>query len=477
MPEKRKHPPLSGSVGTQPTPSIAAMLSAQKVVDGPLLVSGFSEINGSVLNDTIVQRNCSLHIRGNLKGSLTIEPGGNVIVEGSVDGKVLNRGGKLVVKNRAIAQFVRVEGPPQAEAGGILKINLNAIACNWEALAKRVEGECAAVVKADAYGCGIDPVTATLAEAGCKTFFVSNLAEAKRVRAVAPKSTLYVLNGLYAGTGPVFAKVNARPVINSLIEMAEWDVFVGSSQWTGGLALNVETGTSRRGLSLEEAAALAERLRSSAHGITLLMSHLDNAEKPDHPLNHRQIALFQELRRLYGGVPASLANSSGIFVGPRAHCDLVRPGAALYGINPTPGVRNPMLPVIELRARIVQVRSMAPGETVAYNAGWTAKRPTRLAVVSVGYADGYPRSGSASDNALQAIVGGQRCRIAGRPSMDLLAIDVTDLPDPTAARHGEMVTLIGGEISVNDLAAAAKSTAGEVLSGLGCRFHRIYYAS
>lgn len=147
-----------------------AMLSAQKVVEGPLLVSGFSDINGSVLNDTIVQRNCSLHIRGNLKGSLTIEPGGNVIVEGSVDGKVLNRGGKLVVNNRAIAQFVRVEGPPEAEAGGVLRINLNAIACNWEALAKRVAGECAAVVKADAYGCGIDPVTATLAEAGCKTF-------------------------------------------------------------------------------------------------------------------------------------------------------------------------------------------------------------------------------------------------------------------------------------------------------------------
>ena len=338
-------------------------------------------------------------------------------------------------------------------------------------------GECAAVVKADAYGCGIDMVTAALAKSGCKTFFVSNLAEAKRVRTAAPNSTIYVLNGLYPGTGPTFAEVNAQPVISSLIEMAEWDVFVASSQWTGGFALNVDTGMTRLGISVEEAAAFAARTHSPTHGITLLTSHLDNAERPDHPLNDRQIKLFQDVRRLYGGVPASLANSSGIFLGSKAHCDLVRPGAALYGVNPTPGVCNPMLPVIELRARIVQVRNLVAGEAIACNGGWTAKRPTRLAVVSVGYADGYPRSGSVSDNTLRAIVGGKLCRLAGRASMDLLAVDVTDLPDPTPARHGEMVTLIGGEISIDDLAAAAKSTGSEVLSNLGRRFHRIYYAS
>jgi alanine racemase len=333
------------------------------------------------------------------------------------------------------------------------------------------------VVKADAYGCGIDQITAALAKSGCKTFFVSNLAEAKRVRAATPKSTIYVLNGLYCGTGPTFAEVNARPVINSLIEMAEWDGFVASSQWTGGFALNVNTGMSRLGISVEEAAAFAARTHSPKHGIALLMSHLDNAERPDHPLNDRQIRLFKDLCRLYGGVPGSLANSSGIFVGPKAHCHLVRPGAALYGINPTPGVGNPMLPVIKLRARIVQVRNLVRGETIAYNTGWSAKRTTRLALVSVGSADGYPRSGEASNNRLQAVVGGQRCRIVGRASMDLLAIDVTDLACPTATRHGEMVTLIGEEISVDDLAAAVQSTGGEVLSTLGRRFHRIYHAS
>jgi alanine racemase len=210
------------------------------------------------------------------------------------------------------------------------------------------------------------------------------------------------------------------------------------------------------------------------------MSRLDHAEKPDHPLNVRQIGVFRDLRRLYDGVPASLANSSGIFVGAKIHFDLVRTGAALYGVNPTPGQSNPMRPVMELQARIVQVRDVARGDTIADDIGWTAKRRTRLALVSVGYADGYPRLPNVSDGKLCVIIGGRRCPVAGRPSMDLLPVDVTDLPDPAAARYGEMATLIGAqagaEVGIDDLAMAAKSTGREVLSGLGHRFHRIYYA-
>ena len=206
------------------------------------------------------------------------------------------------------------------------------------------------------------------------------------------------------------------------------------------------------------------------------MSSLANGEKLDSPQHDRQIGAFRELRRLYGGVPASLAGSSGIFIGAKTHFDLVRAGGALYGINPTPGVANPMLPVLELRARIVRVRNLVAGEMIADGAGWIAKRPTRLAWVSVGYADGYPRPASPSDNKLHVIVGGQRCPVAGPPSMDLLPVDVTGLVDPKAARFGAMVTLIGAELGIGDLAAAAKSTAAELLSHLGHRFHRIYHA-
>ena len=450
------------------------MLSADKIDLGePLLVSGSSEINGSLLNNTIVQQNCSLHVRGNLRGNLTIEPGATVVVEGSVDGKIINRGGRLVVNNKGLAACVTLDGPPEAQACGVLKINLTAIASNWERLSKHTEVECASVVKGNAYGCGIDPVVSALSKSGCKSFFVTNLPEAKRVRAIAPSETIYVLHGLYSGTAPAFADLNARPVINSMIEMAEWDAFVASHQWRGGCALNVDTGENGVGLSMEEAVAFAPKVRTRNHGITLLMSYLDNNEKANHSLNERQINLFRDLRGLYSGIPSSLANSSGIFLGPNTHFDLVRAGSALYGVNPTPDLSNPMLPVVELRARIVQVRSLTRGDNFAGNIGRTAKQCTRLAMVSVGYADGYPY---ASANKLQVLVGGYRCPVAGHPSMDLLPIDVSDLPDPTAARHGEMVTLIGGEIGIDDLAAATKSTGREVLSHLGSRFHRIYYA-
>jgi len=262
------------------------MLSVGQIdVAEPLLVSSSSDINGSVLNDTIVQANCSLHVRGNILGSLTIEPGATVVVEGSVDGKIINRGGSLVVNNKGLAACITLDGPAEAEACGILKINLTAIASNWEWLSKYTEAECASVVKANAYGCGIEPIASALSKSGCKIFFVTNLPEAKRVRAIAPKVTIYVLHGLYSGTAPAFAEVNAQPVINSLIEMAEWDAFVTSHQWSGGCALNVATGESGVGLSMEEAAAFAPKVHAPNHGITLLMSHLDNDEKANHPLN------------------------------------------------------------------------------------------------------------------------------------------------------------------------------------------------
>ena len=452
------------------------MLLAEKTIDdGPLLVDDTRFINGSVLNDTIVHKNCSLHIRGNLKGNLTIEQGASVVIEGAVDGKVVNNGGRLVVHHKGIVGFLRVDGPPEAEAGGILKVDLTAIVFNWEMLAKRVACECAAVVKADAYGCGIEPVVTALTEIGCKTFFVSNLAEARRVRAAAPQSIVYVLNGLFAGNGATFAEINVRPVINSLVEMAEWDAFVASSQWTGGFALNFDIGQSRHGLPLPEASALAARTQSPGHGIALLVSQLDQPGPPDNPLHDRQFEVLQDLRRLYGGVPVSVAGSSGIFAAPKLHFDLVRPGAALFGLNPTPGATNPMVPVVELKARIVQVHNLSPGETTAHQHGWTAKRPTRVAMVAVGYADGYPRSVS-TVAAPQAIVGNQLCPIIGR-SMDQLAIDVTDLAAPSAARRDGMVTLIGGEISVDGLAAATASSGREILSILGHRFHRVCYAT
>jgi alanine racemase len=431
-----------------------------------------------VLSDTVVQRNCTLHVRGNLLGSLIIEPGASVVVDGSVDGRIINKGGRLQVHNKGLAACVSVDGPSEAEAGGILKINLSNLAANYETLAKRTEAECAAVVRADAYGCGIGPIAGALAKSGCSTFFVSNLPEAKSVRAVAPQATIYVLNGFYSGSGPAFAAINARPVINSAIELAEWDMFVGAQAWEGGCALNVDTGESGLGLSFEEAMAFAPRVQMLNHGVTLLLSRLNHALAPGDPRNERRLETFHELRRFYRGIPASLADSSGIFFGSNVHFDLVRAGSALYGINPTPGAANPMLPVIELKARILQVRDLAAPESNNGARGKSsAKRRTRLALVSLGYADGYPQPSADSGVPLQAMIGGQRCPVAATPSIDFLPIDVTDLPDRSVVRFGAMVTLIGDGIGIDDLAAASGSTGREILSRLGRRFHRIYYAS
>lgn len=374
------------------------------------------------------------------------------------------------------AEAVTTAGPPAAEAGGILSIDLAAIEANWRALGRRaMPAECAAVVKADGYGLGLVPVAKRLAKAGCKSFFVADLAEARALRAALPDQAIYVLDGLLPNTAAAFAEVNARPVIGSLVELAEWDAFCSAQQWHGGAALHVDTGMNRLGISVDEAAALAPRIRAENHGITLLMSHLACADQADNPLNQKQMGLFREVRLLYRGIPASIAASSGIFLGNPAHCDMVRPGAALYGVNPTPGKPNPMQAVVELKAHVLAVRSIGKGETVGYGGVWTARHASRVAIIAAGYADGYLRSASATDEApgSDAMVAGKRCPLAGRISMDLLAVDVSALPEK-AVRRGDLVTLIGDDVTLDDVALKAGTIGYEVLTSLGRRYHRVY---
>jgi len=369
-----------------------------------------------------------------------------------------------------------INPPLVPETGGTLKIDLAAIEANWRTLSRQVRtAECAAVVKANAYGLGLEPVAAKLAQAGCKTFFVADLAEARRLRSRAREAAIYVLNGFSPESGQAFIEIGARPVINGTTELAEWDAFVAEHNWHGGAALHVDTGMNRLGIPIDEAAALAPRVQTDNHGIALLMSHLACAEIANHPLNASQIRLFNDIRLLFRGVPASLANSSAIFLGDAAHCDLARPGAALYGINPTPGRPNPMQSVVELSGRILQIRKVDRGESVGYGAAWTAKRPSRLAVAAVGYADGLPRAASGIDRgpASMASIAGKLCPFVGRVSMDLICVDITDLSDGVAHR-GDEATFIGNGISIDDVAASAGTIAYEILTHLGARCHLVY---
>ncbi|HXW42867.1 MAG TPA: alanine racemase, partial [Xanthobacteraceae bacterium] len=298
----------------------------------PLVISRPTETDGSVFTDAIVQRYCSLHVRGSIAGSLTIEPGADVLVDGSVHGKIINRGGRLVVNHKGLTACVAHEGPPESEAGATLTINLTAIAYNYDRLAKRTDAECAAVLECNAYGCGVDWIAAALAKSGCRTFFVTNLAEARRVRTAAPDSTIYVMHGLHADAAPLFANLNVRPVINSALQLAEWHAFASSDRWSGGCALNVDTGANGLGLSMEEAAELSAEMNAAEHDIALLMSTMAKTGRADHSQSERQLALFNDLRRLYHGIPASLAGAAGILLDRKTHFELVRADTALFGV-------------------------------------------------------------------------------------------------------------------------------------------------
>ena len=372
-------------------------------------------------------------------------------------------------------------GPPADVAGGLLTIDLGALGANWRFLQDRVgPAECAAVVKADAYGIGLQPAVRALRRAGCRTFFVAHLAEGARARAACSDATVYVLNGFPPGAFGAYAASDLRPVLGSLDEIAEWAASCREAGEKRPAALHVDTGMNRLGLSVAEGLALAGDPSLDAFTPALLMSHLVSAEIPDDPINGRQIEAFGRARAAFPALPASLANSSGVFLAERPHHALVRPGYALYGGNPTPGRPNPMRPVVRLEARVIQVRETAGGERVGYNGQWTAREPRRLAVLSTGYADGYPRAGSGTDAKAEAgvawgeaIVAGRRCPFAGRISMDLIIVDVTGLP-AGSVRRGDLATLIGGDLTLDDVGRRAGTIGYEILTGLGARYARAY---
>ena len=322
------------------------------------------------------------------------------------------------------------------------------------------------MVKADAYGCGAEPVARALWAAGCRTFFVAHLGEAAPVRRALPEAAIYVLNGLPPGAAPRYAALDLRPVLGSVAELSDW---AEASRGARAAALHVDTGMNRLGLSVPDALALSGDPRIAAAGIDLVMSHLVSAELPEEPVNARQIADFARVRAAFPGIPGSLANSSGVFLDRATHHDLLRPGYALFGGNPTPyRANNPMRPAVRLEATILQIRSVEAGAQAGYNGRWTAPAPRRLATLSLGYADGYPRAASGRGHAL---VSGIPCPILGLISMDLIILDVTDAPE---AARGTVATLIGDALDVDTVGRAAGTIGYEILTGLGSRYVRTY---
>ena len=368
--------------------------------------------------------------------------------------------------------------PPSPGFGAVLTIDLGALVANWRKLGGLAGCEAGAVVKADAYGIGIEPAVTALAKAGCQNFFVAHLSEAIRARSVAPEATVYVLNGLLPGTGEVYAEHGLSPVLGSHDELTEWAAFRrGAGNLVRKAALHVDTAMNRLGLWPGEGLTLARERKADieAAGIGLIMSHFAASEDEADASSARQIAAFAEIAAAFPGIPASLKNSSGHFLKDCPSYHLTRPGYALYGGNPTPGRPNPMQAVVGLEATIIQLREVEDGTAVGYNGRWTAKGKRKLATICLGYADGYPRNGSWTDSVSggSALVGGVPCPFVGSVSMDLIIIDVTDAPAGTA-RRGASVTLIGGPLDLETVGAGAKTIGYEILTSLGRRYQRRY---
>lgn len=360
-----------------------------------------------------------------------------------------------------------------ARAGALLCIDLGAVRANYRLLRDRLGvAACGAVVKADAYGLGAERVAPALAAEGCRHFFVAHLDEAILLRPHVPAAAeIFVLNGVPPGAEAEAVEHRATPVLNGLGHIEAWAGLARSRGRPLPAVLQVDTGMSRLGLARAELAAVADDPRL-LDGIAprLVMSHLACAERQDHPLNAEQLARFDAARAVLPEAPASLANSSGIFLGETYHFDLARPGAALYGIAPVVGRPNPMRPVVRLQGRVIQVREVQAGDAVGYGATWRAAGPRRIATVSVGYADGFPRDLS---NRATAFAGDAPMPLVGTVSMDTTTFDVTDAPDG-AVTPGGFIDLIGPRNPVDALAAQAGTIGYEILTGLGRRYARRY---
>lgn len=348
-------------------------------------------------------------------------------------------------------------------------IHLANIADNWRTLqAAQSTGVTAAVIKADAYGHGLSKVAETLHDAGCDHFFVAHSHEAEATRVIlGSHPNIYVLNGPSPDEEALYRENALIPVINSAFQfrtMADW--LVDGVKMPRGYALHFDTGMNRLGLPMSDAAEIADAAEAQAP--VLIMSHLACAEDRATSMNALQAAHLETISASFPGVPLSLSNSGGVWLGRDYHHALSRPGIALYGGGAAPeGVD--LKPGMTLSAPILQVREIEAGETVGYNATWRADARTLTATLAIGYGDGFPRSAS---NKGFAILGEERCPILGRVSMDLITIDVTNASE--LARPGVYAQLIGLDAPLEEQAALAGTIGYELTTGLTPRVKRIY---
>lgn len=367
--------------------------------------------------------------------------------------------------------------PPHPGTSARLQVNLDALVANYHTLAEAAgTAVCGGVVKADAYGLGVEPVSKALWDTGCREFFVAVLSEAITLRKILPNAVIYVLGGLFVEAAHEYDRINARPILGSLEEIDEWSAYCKTKGVPLPAAVHIDTGINRLGLEYEEGLTL---LRSTEpfrdFNLCLLMSHMACADDPQHPHNQAQIDKCHTLRALFPNVPFSLANSAAILGLAATHFDIVRPGIALYGGNALAEPGRALEQVITLEACVLRVRNVPAGQSIGYSATFTCTRASKIAILGLGYADGYFRALGGTDDKLNASVwiDGYKAPVIGRVSMDMIGVDVTDIPEGKIKR-GTWVELIGKNILLDDVAHAANSFSYELLTRLGNRFTRVY---
>lgn len=362
---------------------------------------------------------------------------------------------------------------PAAAALSRLTIDLGAVRRNYRRLLGELAGvPSAAVVKADAYGLGADRVAPVLWDEGCRIFFVATLEEAVRLRPIVPEATVCCLNGLLSGTEDVFLEHRLVPVLNALEQVARWRMAGERAGHDLPALLHVDTGINRLGLDEDELDWVLET-PGVLGGIEwlYLMSHLASADEPANPANAKQLTRFRHIRTvLPRKMKACFANSSGIFLGAAYHFDLARPGIGLYGGRPNHKAANPLECPIRIEGRILQLRTIKTGHAVGYGGTWIAERDSRIATVAAGYADGYLRSLS---NTGVVALGDRLCRVVGRVSMDMITVDVTDIP-PVQLSPGTLIEVLGPAVAPDTVADAAGTIGYELLTSLGRRYKRHY---
>ena len=363
--------------------------------------------------------------------------------------------------------------------GGRMTVDLGALKRNWQALDRVSRGALTgAVVKADAYGTGLSEASRAFYQAGARFFFVATPDEGIQVRASVPEDAhLFVLNGLFPGAAPLYVGERLMPCLCSVPMVEEWIRACVASGKALEAALHFDTGINRLGLRLSEVSIIKRLIDSVGYKPQMIMSHLACADIPGHEKNRTQLALFTSIMAQFPGIPASLANSAGLMTNRENHFQMVRPGIALYGGRAVAGRANPMSPVVTLEAPILQIKDVKTGESVGYGALQTMARDSRLAIIAIGYADGFFRSlsGSNAHRGSRVMINGRPAPVVGRVSMDMIGVDITDFPQ--IPRPGDMAEIVGKTITIDDHAEVAGTIGYEILTSMKGRYSRNFIES